>query len=370
MAGDNAAPALRGGACPRFAVVMAGGSGTRFWPASRAARPKQFLPLGGDGVETLLQASVRRMGALVGVEQVLIVTSAQHAELVREQLPSLPAANVLLEPVGRNTAPCLAWAAAHVRRRAAKAVIAAVPADPHVGDEQAYVAALDRALSAAEAGPIATIGIVPTRPETGYGYLELGPEVGTGVRQVAAFVEKPTSERAERFLAGGNHLWNCGMFCFRADVLLRAIDQHLPPLGAFVRRADAAAERGAEAALVATEYAELEKISIDYGVMEKQSDIVVVPASFGWDDVGSWAAAFELATKDTEGNAGDAERLALDAQGCYVRAPAGKLVALLGVRDLVVVDTGDALLVLPRDRAQSVGKVIDALKAGGKDRFV
>jgi mannose-1-phosphate guanylyltransferase len=354
----------------RFAVVMAGGSGTRFWPASRAARPKQFLPLGGDGDETLLQASVRRMAALLGEAQVLVVTSAHHADLVREQLPSLPGANVLLEPVGRNTAPCLAWAAAHARRRSANAVIAAIPADPHISDEKAYGQAVERALSAAEGGPIATIGIVPSRPESGYGYLELGAELSPGVRKVAAFVEKPTRERAERFVQGGNHLWNCGMFCFRADTLLHAVDRHLPALGAFVRRADAAADRGAEAALVAAEYAALEKISIDYGVMEKESDIVVVPASFGWDDVGSWAAAFELAPKDTLGNAGGAERLALDAQGCYVHAPAGKLVALLGVRDLVVVDTGDALLVLPRERAQNVGQVIEALKASGRDRYV
>lgn len=354
----------------RFAVVMAGGSGTRFWPASRAARPKQFLSLGSDGNESLLQASVRRMSALVGQEQVLIVTSALHAELVREQLPALPSANVLLEPIGRNTAPCLAWAAAHVRRRAGDAAMVAIPADPHIGDERAYAAAIERALEAAEAGPIATIGIVPSRPETGYGYLELGPELSPGVRRCAAFVEKPTRERAERFVRGGNHLWNCGMFCYRADVLLRAVDQHLPALAAFVRRADAAAERGGEAELVAAEYGALEKISIDYGVMEKLSDIVVVPANFGWDDVGSWASAFELATKDAQGNAGDAETLALDAQGCYVHAPAGKLVALLGVRDLVVVDTGDALLVLPRDQAQSVGKVIEALKASARERYV
>ena len=354
----------------RFAVVMAGGSGTRFWPASRAARPKQFLPLGGNGSETLLQATVRRMSALVGLERVLIVTSAQHAELTCEQLPALPSSNVLLEPTGRNTAPCLAWAAACVRRRSPNAVIAAVPADAHVADEGGFARALERALQAAAAGSIATIGIEPTRAETGYGYLQLGEELGNGVRKVAAFVEKPTIERAERFARDGQHLWNCGMFCFRADVLLRAIERHMPELAAFVRKADAAAERGSEAELIAAEYPGLQKISIDYGVMEKQSDIVVVPASFGWDDVGSWAAAYELAGKDALGNAGDGERLALDAQGCYVRAPAGKLVVLVGVRDLVVVDTGDALLVLPRERAQGVGKVIDALKADGRDEYV
>jgi mannose-1-phosphate guanylyltransferase len=354
-------------AAQRFAVVMAGGSGTRFWPASRAARPKQFLPLAG-GDETLLQATVRRAAQLVGLDHVVIVGAERHAALIAEQLPSLPAANVLLEPIGRNTAPCLAWASTWVRRRDPHAVIAALPADAHIGDEQGFVRAVDLALTAAESGAIATIGIRPTRPETGYGYLELGEPVTPGVQRVKRFVEKPDRAHAEQFLTGGQHLWNCGMFCFGASVLLDAIARHMPELAAFCTRADEAAAHGHERDLIAQAYPGLPSVSIDYGVMEKAEGIVVVPASFGWDDVGSWAAAYELATKDESGNAGPGECLAIDAEGCYVRSREGKLVVLVGVHDLVVVDTDDALLVLPRDRAQDVSRVVAALKRDPRTR--
>lgn len=348
---------------------MAGGSGTRFWPASRPARPKQFLALAG-GSETLLQATVRRAAALVGSEHVVVVGAERHAALIAEQLPTLLAANVLLEPTGRNTAPCLAWASAWVRRRDPRAVIAALPADAHVTDEQGFAQALELALSAAETGSIATIGIRPTRPETGYGYLELGESVSTRIQRVRRFVEKPDRERAEAFLRGGQHLWNCGMFCFGAGVLLDAIARQLPELAAFVERADEAAARGQEQALVTERYASLPSISIDFGVMEKIDGIVVVPASFGWDDVGSWAAAYELAPKDAQGNAGPGERLALDSSGCYVQSPEGKLVVLVGLTDVVVVDTEDALLVLPRERAQDVSKVVEQLKRQSRTRHL
>ena len=356
-------------AAQRFAVVMAGGSGTRFWPASRPARPKQFLALAG-GSETLLQATVRRAAALVGVEHVIVVGAERHSALIAEQLPTLPAQNVLLEPIGRNTAPCLAWASAWVRRRDPRAVIAALPADAHIADEQGFVQSLALALSAAETGSIATIGIRPTRPETGYGYLELGDPVSAGVQRVRRFVEKPDRVRAEAFLRGGQHLWNCGMFCFGASVLLDAVARHMPALAAFVERADESALRKQEQALIAQSYADLPSVSIDYGVMEKADDVVVVPASFGWDDVGSWAAAYVLAAKDAQGNAGPGERLALDSSGCYVQSREGKLVVLVGMTDVVVVDTDDALLVLPRERAQDVSKVVELLKQQLRTRYL
>jgi len=351
----------------RFAIVMAGGSGTRFWPASRAARPKQFLAL-GDAHESLLQATVRRASALVGMANVLVVTSARHGEDTRIQLPDLPRDNVLLEPIGRNTAPCIAWASAHVRRRDPEAVIATLPADPHIADEAAFSAAMLRALDAAGLGSIVTIGAQPTRAETGYGYLRIGELVAAGVHRVRAFVEKPTKENAQRYVKDGDHLWNCGMFFFRADVILREIALHLPEIHAFVQQADAADVQGAEQAFVDIAYTALPKVSIDYGVMEKARDVLVVPASFGWDDVGSWAASYELATKDSERNAAVGDLLALDAQGCYVNAAPNKLVVLLGVQDLVVVDTEDALLVMPRERAQDVGRIVEALKRTGRDR--
>ncbi|MDH5674638.1 MAG: sugar phosphate nucleotidyltransferase [Myxococcales bacterium] len=354
----------------RFAVIMAGGSGTRFWPASRAAHPKQFLSLSG-GDETLLQASVRRAAAVVGATQVLVVTSARHAETTRAQLPALPAENLLLEPQGRNTAPCIAWAIAHARRRDPQAVLAVLPADPHVGDEQAFEAVLQRALGVAEGGALVTVGITPNRPETGYGYVQVGEQCGDGARRVVAFVEKPDAERAEHFFASGDYLWNSGMFFFSAASMLTAIEAHLPQLARWVVECDEAARRGEEEGFVHDSYASLPSVSIDYGVMERADDILVVPGSFGWDDVGSWSAAWQLSQRDGDDNGcGGGEMLALDASGSYVSAPEGKLVALLGVEDLVVVDTPDALLVMPRERAQQVRRVLDELKARDKTRFL
>jgi mannose-1-phosphate guanylyltransferase len=352
----------------RFAIVMAGGSGTRFWPASRGARPKQFLALSGSD-ETLLQATVRRASALVGSERVLVVTSQRHAALAREQLPSLAPSQLLLEPAGRNTAPCIAWGTAHVRRRDPEGVIVALPADAHVADEAAFGRTLERAFQAAAGGSITTLGIAPTRPETGYGYLEVGDAVADGVHRVRAFVEKPTRDRARAFLEAGTFLWNSGIFLFRTDVILREIERHLPDLAAFVARCDEAARAGdgQETALVASEYAGLPSISIDHGVMEKAGGILVVPARFGWDDLGSWAAAWSLAHRDEHDNASNTELLAIDAQGCLARSTSGKLIVLLGMQDMVIVDTDDALLVMPRERAQDVSKVVSALKASGKE---
>jgi mannose-1-phosphate guanylyltransferase len=354
-----------------FAVIMAGGSGTRFWPASRAAHPKQFLALGGAN-ESLLQAAVRRLEPLVAPEDVLVVTSERHAGETRSQLPQLPAANVLAEPTGRNTAPCVGWAAAHVRRRDPDAVMAVLPADPHITDEAAYVDTLKRAIDAAASGAIVTVGVQPTRPETGYGYVQRGPAVGGGVHRVARFVEKPNRETAEEFLKSGDFFWNSGMFFFKASVVLDEMRKQLPSLADFFERCDAAALCGQEQeqALVQAEYATLTSISIDHGVMEKAENILMVPGDFGWYDIGSWTSAWELAARDAQGNAVLGEAVVLDSRNCYVRGGAEKLIALIGVEDLVVVDTGDALLIMPRERAQDVRDVVAELKASRRDRYL
>ena len=350
-----------------WAVIMAGGSGTRFWPLSRKARPKQLLPLAG-GDASLLAETVRRIAPLIPPERVVVVTAEHLAEAIRAALPAVPPENVLAEPVGRNTAPCVGWAAAHVRRRDPEGLIAVLAADHHIADEAGFLAILERALGAAEHGELVTLGIRPTRPETGYGYLELGEELEPGVHRARRFVEKPNRARAEQFLASGAFLWNSGMFFFRADAVLDAIRVHLPGLGAALERFDRAAEEGRERELVAAEYAALPAVSLDHGVMEKAERVAVVPGDFGWSDVGSWTTAWELATKDAEHNAATSpdDVVLVDAHGSYVRAPAGKVVALIGVRDLVVVDTEDALLVVPRDRAQDVRAVVDALRARGR----
>lgn len=352
----------------RFAIVMAGGSGTRFWPASRAQKPKQFLNL-ADTSESLLQATVRRARALVGRDNVLVVTNERHEVATIEQLPDLPRANLLLEPTGRNTAPCIGWATAIAHERDTDAVIAVLPADSHIGNETAFGVTVERAMHAAQSGQLVTVGIKPSRAETGYGYVEQGDATSDGVFRVSAFVEKPDRERAEAYLASGKHLWNSGMFFFRADVMLAAISRCLPAIRTFTNALVITAP-AARSALVKREFPELPSISIDYGVMEKEHDIRVVPGDFGWDDVGSFSAAWQLADKDERDNAAIGEALFEDSLRCYTSAPQGKLVALLGVNDLVVVDTEDALLVMPRERAQDVRRIIDALKAHGRTRYL
>lgn len=351
-----------------FTIVMAGGSGTRFWPLSRADRPKQLLPLAG-GDETLLAATVRRATRVSAPGDVLVVTSERLAEATRAAVPTLPASNVMAEPVGRNTAPCIGWAASRIARVDPDAVCAVLPADHHIGDEDAYVEALERALDAAAHGDIVTVGIRPSRPETGYGYIEMGEPVADGVHRARRFVEKPNRQRAEQFLAAGTFLWNSGMFFFRARTILDAIRAHLPGLGATLDRLLAASPED-ETRIVHEDYPSLPDVSIDHGVMEKVKDVAVLPAEFGWSDLGSFATAWELAPRDAAENTLPPDAVAIGAAGCYVRAPTGKRVALVGVHDLVVIDTEDALLVVPRERAQDVKKVVAALKQKHDDEHL
>ncbi len=350
------------------AVIMAGGSGTRFWPASRRLRPKQLLALTPGDERSLLRATVERIAPLVPAERVLVVTSAELAEETAAELPELPRNNILAEPLGRNTAPCIGWAAAVVRRRDPHAALMVLPADHHIGDEEGFRAVLRRGIRAAEEGAIVTVGIEPTRAETGYGYLEKGAPVRDGVHLARRFVEKPNRRRAEQFLASGQFLWNSGMFFFRASVILEAIARHLPSLSEGIARLDLAATREREDEELARTYPGLPHVSIDHGIMEKVEEVWVVPGNFGWSDLGSWTTAWELADRDADDNAITAETLVEDAHGNYVSAPPGKLVALVGVDDLVVVDTDDALLVVPRSRAQDVRAIVAQLRDRGDER--
>lgn len=347
-----------------YAVIMAGGAGKRFWPLSRRDRPKQLLPLGrGEG--SLLARTAARIAPSIAPERTYVVTSEHLAEVTRAELPQLPPENVLAEPAARNTAPCIGWAAATIRRRDPDAVLAVLPADHEIGDEPEFLRVLELAASATDGGRLVTVGLTPTRPETGYGYIEMAETVAPGVHAARRFVEKPSRARAEGFVAAGNFLWNGGLFFFRADAILAAIDKSLPGLGAALRDFDGAAARGEEDALVRARYGELPSVSIDHGVMEKAEHVLVVPADFGWSDLGSWVTAWEQADKDGAGNAAPTGTVLLDSERCYVRAPSGKRVALVGLRDVVVVDTEDALLVMPRERAQDVKRVVEQLGEQG-----
>jgi len=349
-----------------YAVIMAGGAGTRFWPASRSDRPKQLLPLAGKGNEPLIAASVRRILPICPPERVVVVTARHLTDAMRAALPDLPAENFLSEPVPRNTAPCIGWAAAAIRRRDPDAVIMVLPSDHFIGDEPGFRAALLRAADAASRCSVATIGITPTRPETGYGYMEKGEELGAGAFAVRRFIEKPELARAEIFASSGHHLWNSGMFFFRASEMMSLLAKHLPALSKGLGRMDRAAALGDEAAEIENVFPTLPSISIDHGVMEKAERVAVVEASFGWSDVGSWQSSWELAEKDPEGNAAPDSTVLVESRGnlvCDLRTKSsGQVIALVGVDDLAVVVTDDALLVIPRSRSQDVKKALEEVK--------
>jgi len=352
------------------ALVMAGGSGTRFWPASRRLRPKQLLPIAPGTDESLLASTIRRILPLCPAERILVVTGEHLLEATRAAVAAFPGVTVVAEPVPRNTAPAIGWGTALLARRDPEAVVMALPSDHHIKDEAGFLAAIERAVASAGKGPITTIGIAPSRPETGYGHIEASDEVSPGVRRAVRFVEKPDRVRAEEYMRSGRYFWNSGMFFYRASTMLDAVSAHLPELSAGLRRIEVAAAHGPEAEAEETQavFPSLPNISIDYGVMEKMPLLHVVPAEFGWSDLGSWPAAWELGRKDANGNVADAGAILVDSHGSLVRdlgTGGGKVIALVGVRDLCVIETDDAVLVIPRDRAQDVRLVVEELRARG-----
>jgi len=351
-----------------YAVVMAGGSGTRFWPLSRRARPKQLLAIGTD--EPLIVETAARLD--IPDDRLYVVAGRHHEAPIRELLPK---ARLLIEPCARNTAPCVGLAAIHLRARDPKAVLAVLPADHHIADVEAYRRVLRAATERARAGEIVTLGIRPTRPETGYGYIHYDAEksvptrAGVSVCSVRRFVEKPPREVAERYLAAGDFLWNSGMFFFTAERILADIRRYLPAMADALDRIAAAIDTDEYEGALADEFAAIESVSIDYGVMERAENVRVVPADIGWNDVGHWAALPHFATADEAGNFTAGDVVCVDAGDNIVHTD-GPTVALVGARDLVVVATEDAVLVCPRDRAQDVRRVVDVLKADGREALL
>lgn len=355
-----------------FALILAGGSGTRFWPASRTSRPKQVLAIGPGAKDPLIARTARRIEALMPADRSFIATGTHLVGVTREALPWFPESAFLAEPVARNTAACIGWASAIIARRDPEALIAALPSDQLMDDEPGFRVAVSQALKVAESGTIVTMGIKPNRPETGYGYIEVGSELSPGVSRVARFVEKPTREVAEGYLASGKYLWNAGMFFFRAQSMLDAIKEHMPKLAEGIERIERAAKKGAEAERAETNavFQALESVSIDYGIMEKVKELAVIPADVGWSDLGSWHTVWELGKKDAHGNVAHDAAVLVDAQNNLIEnlrtVPGGKrVIALVGVHDLCVVDTDDALLIIPRERCQDVREIVAALKDRG-----
>jgi mannose-1-phosphate guanylyltransferase len=357
-----------------YAVILAGGSGTRFWPASRRLMPKQLLAIGPSQEESLIRGTVRRLSPLAPAVRTLLLTGEHLVRATAAELPELPPSSFLAEPIAKNTAPCIVWAAAHVAATDPEAVLVVVPSDQHTADEKGFLRAIELAVASAREGHITTIGIEPTRPETGYGYIELG-EGGvasdTRAQAVKRFVEKPSLKVAEEYVASGRFVWNAGMFVFRAKDMMAAFDRHLPQMAAAARKLVSLEVNGVAPGAAIREYFEsAASVSIDYGIMEKEQGLRVVPASFGWSDLGSWESAWELGASDEQGNSAVAQAVYVDASRNLVHLSGPdaqkKVVALVGVEDLCVVDTGDALLVLPRSRSQDVRLVVEALKARGR----
>ena len=344
-------------------VILSGGSGTRLWPMSRPESPKQFLPLTAD--QTMLQLTAQRaIGADYGAP--IVVANAAHVGPVQEQLAAIgvtPAA-VILEPAGRNTAPAIALAALAADHP--EAALLVMPSDHVIGDVAAFHAAIAAALPLVGEGWLVTFGIAPDAPETGYGWIQTGEEITPGVHRVARFVEKPPLDRAEAMLAQGGHAWNGGIFLFRADMYLGALASHAPEM---LHATQVAMEKARVEGIChypdADAFAASPSDSIDYAVMEKAERVAVVPVAMGWSDVGSWDALHAISDVDAAGNAHGAqggEVIALDTTNCHVRSD-GVRVAMVGVSDLIVVASGNDVLILPRGRSQEVKKLIDAMKA-------
>ncbi len=359
-----------------YPVIMAGGSGTRFWPLSRRTRPKQFLALAGDA--PLLAATVARLPPLARPAETFVVCGPKHAAAARRLVPALPKENFIVEPCARNTAPCVGLAALHVAAKDPRGVMAMLPADHHVVRPEAFRAALAAAAQLAEAGSIATIGIRPSRPETGYGYLKLGPRLAIRARgrkkaaahKVERFVEKPDVVTAARYLADGSYLWNSGIFVFRADVILEEIGRAMPVLREQLEAIRKAIGTPGYARTLKRVFPDCPSISIDYGVMEKSQRIAVVPADFGWSDVGSFAALPDVRPTDHLGNVAEGDALVIDGRDNVVLAGSSRPVAVIGLEGVVVVDAGDAILVVRRDRAQDVRKAVDELGRRGRDELL
>jgi mannose-1-phosphate guanylyltransferase len=341
------------------ALILAGGSGTRFWPLSRKRNPKQLLAL--EGERSLLRDTMERLRPLIEPADVWVCTTEALAERVRADLPEVPPEQILLEPEGRNTAPAIGWSIRSMPEEVRRGVVAVLPADHRVGDPAAFRETLKRAGRVVEEKDrMMTLGVVPRWAETGYGYLELepqtGPKDGHRERRVRRFVEKPTAENAERFVASGDYLWNAGIFLFRGSSLLGILERLQPELARGLEEIAAAPERLREL------YGRLPADSIDYAVMEKLGEISTLPLDCGWSDLGSWEALDEILPEDEDGNTGRGDRLAVDARGNLLFADQGTI-AVLGVEDLVVVRTGDAVLVCPKSRSQDVKKLVAELAA-------
>lgn len=346
-----------------YSVIMAGGRGSRFWPRSRKKSSKQTLNI--IGKNTMIQDTVRRLIPIGGADKIIIITNALLLDEIRKQLPEIPPENVIAEPAGRSTAPCIGLAAVLVRNRAPGAVMACFAADHLIEDVARFHADVKFAGQvAAELDTLVTFGVPVFRPDTGFGYIQAGEIVREGeglARRVVRFVEKPGRETAERFMKDPDYFINSGMFVWKTDTFLAEMERHLPKMHEGLMKIAAALGTPFELKALNEEFAKFESVSVDYGIMEKSDRVVMVTAGFGWNDIGSWESLHHVWPKDGAGNAVIGRKLVMDTEGCLIYSPK-KLVAAIGLKDMIIVETDDALLVCRKDRAQDVSRIIEELR--------
>ncbi len=344
-----------------YAVIMAGGVGSRFWPRSKKKKPKQLIRIFGEN--TMIQDTALRLENIVKPENIFIITNVVQKERVEEQLPHIPKENVIAEPFGRNTAPAIALAAKIIEKRNPEAVMLTFPADHLITNVKEFHKTLQKAINfAATSDGLVTIGIQPTHPETGYGYIQFDEsEIGNGIYNVMNFAEKPNFKTATRFLKSGDFLWNSGMFIWRVDSILSEIKKYLPDLCDGLTALEPVIGKKKFDSVLETVYGKIRSVSIDYGVMEKSKKVFLVKSAFGWSDVGSWEAVYNLSEKDKNENAAIGDVYTKDVKGSYIFSPK-KFSAVIGVENLIVINTENALLVCKRENAQDVKDVVEYLK--------
>ncbi len=361
---------------------MAGGIGTRLWPRSRRTNPKQLQNLLfdlGEGVaRTMLQEACHRIAPLIPNDRILVIANEAYTDVVRQQIPQVPAANVVGELEGHGTAPAIGLSALYLRRLDPEAVMAVLTADHYIEKADELRRALGAAAQVAEAGRLVTLGIQPDRPATGYGYIHRSEKLaeisGFDVYRVEEFTEKPDLATAQAFLESGRYYWNSGMFIWKVSTIMREFERLMPQLYAQLMEIDAALGTAEERAVLERVWPQVENETIDYGVMERAEDVAVIPVDIGWSDVGDWTALSEILPADSEGNviarsSAVGQHVGLDTKGCLIHA-SRRLVATIGLEDMIVVDTDDALLVCPKERAQEVRDLVRKLKESGREEYL
>ncbi|MBC7264235.1 MAG: NTP transferase domain-containing protein [Chloroflexi bacterium] len=354
-----------------YAAVLAGGGGTRLWPRSRQRLPKHLLSLVGE--MPLLNQTLERIRPLVAPERTFVVTVADHADLVREQVSTLPSQNIIVEPEGHGTAPCIGLAALHIHRRNPEATMISLHADHTIADAENFRRILTATIPIAQQGYLVTLGIKPSYPETGYGYIQQGEHIanvdGHPIYRVERFTEKPRLEIAREFLRRGNYYWNSGIFVWKVSTILEQMSLLLPDLYAQLMEIQAVLGTPQEDDVLRSTWQKVRDMTIDVGIMERAADVAVIPAAIQWNDVGSWSSLAELLPNDAQGNVIQGEHIGLDTENCLIYG-SERLIATIGLHNLIIVDAGDVLLICPKERAQDVKRIVDQLKATGKEEYL